>query len=234
MKLGHIAIILGTFLPLLTANAMEISEKDQLKTMHPVKIRVWEKGHQNLENSSPTISSHISLETDKYYMDVHLYSEILGRFKREQKGKQDPTTCCFAIFNFKTAQEYLGDPKKTYVLYLNTQPMNTLWESLTGVVSVNKWFNFEHDNLIGYVFLENVIYDDGLKIESKECSSLLKDTVEKEKLYFNNTTLLKGLLYAGGIKKIQHQIKRFKNTAGTGWVLITPMKESIEIGSKLS
>jgi hypothetical protein len=191
MNLRYIAVLLGILVYAAPVNAMEVKD-DSSK---PVTLRMW-------KSSDVVPNGHISLETDKYYMNLHLYSRVTSLYKNQP----DSTSRSYASVKFERDIELLfGKPQVTYVLYLNTQPMNTMWEKLTdGAQEV--LMTFGPTNLIGHV-LPKVRYYGAPMADTKPS---WKDW-EEGTLYLSNMTLIKGLLYTGGMKDTQRSERFFQS-----------------------
>lgn len=148
-------------------------------------VRIWKP--------TPKIpEGHASIGSDDYshyYMGLrpapHLKSDTRPRatFSQLSQDRRD-----------------FGNPDETYTFRLNLRAMNDLWQKLTYARDeplVDIWGNQQ-------VPLMKVRYP------KKKLNITQEEFAKSELLYCNATTLVKGLLYTGGIKKIRGKIKYFK------------------------
>lgn len=215
MTLRCFGFILGIILFLPHASAMEAASPEESNTLLPVKVRIWER--RTLPNLR-VLGAHISLETNKHYMS--LYPNIQPSLRKKYVASLNELPNSFVATNFEIDQKIQNGKLqdkfnsttheehrlcKTYVLYLNTQPMNAMWEKIRQGAEIALY-----DGEPTRYILKNVKYFKGDLFQRTILSPSDQDTT----LYFSNTTLIKGLLYQGGIHKRLYAIenpKYFKN-----------------------
>lgn len=188
MTLKHLGFTLGIFLFLPNVQAMDVPDEEN--TLHPVKVRIWER-------IGLVGKGYISLETPAHYISLRPLEE------KEERDLND-LPHGFAPSNFEIDQNIQDQnlraklvktqpcdthPCKTYVLYLNTQPMNAMWEKIIEQADDVLYAEKPEGRI-----LKNVKYFKGTLAQT----SL---TDQGTTLYFSNTTLMKGLLYQGEIYK---------------------------------
>lgn len=108
----------------------------------------------------------------------------------------------------------IGKPNETYTLRLRTSPINTLWEQLKedATPHTEGFFIRKHT-------LNNVKY----MISKPDASP-----TDFFSLYFSDTILVKGLLYAGGIQKIAQKLAYFQNKGYSGIPRMSSMYSSFD------
>jgi len=190
------AILLGVFMCLHTANAMEaplVEEKENKRSN--VTVRIWQptakipNGHVSIKMDH-SIEKEDSIEPKKVY--ASLWAE--NYYTDSDFAKQYPHPCAYPPALDKLA---IKDPDETHSLSLNTKPMIDIWKKL-------KMYSL-HDG----PFLPDYTIYILQKVRWHEGGAITEEKSYLQLLYLNDRSLVKGLLYAGGINNLSQKLKHF-------------------------
>lgn len=146
-------ILLGNIVVISETRSMDQDEK------HIVTVRVWNpyinKVKDNKQENDKYSFGHVSLQTDKHYIslwpftrtiiNINEFSSYITDEAMEIDGVKLEGALARKDYNSDLREENQRNPERTYFVLLNTNKINTLWESIIkDHTPIEDQYNDEH------------------------------------------------------------------------------------------
>jgi len=193
MILRNALCLLSIFLFFSPVKAME-NPADQEPTLEQVTVRIW-----------PESERQISLETKKYYMSLHPFSDVEKITRETFHLKDHPNGFAPSSDGIdRRIQEALdkyyyrkSPPCETFTLMLDPKPMNALWEKL--IQNAEPVHSLWEEAVYVEPIRERVPH--GYLLKNVQYLITPKNVINSETppFHYSNITLTEELLYLGNI-----------------------------------